>query len=65
VIFLAGLTILNKERCLGFVGGSEADPVVALCLPPTYFKTTWHQTRAFLISVNSKSDFSGLFDNFE
>jgi hypothetical protein len=23
-------------------------------LPPTYFWTTWHQTRAFLISVNNK-----------
>jgi len=22
-----------------------------------YFWTTWHQTRAFLISVNNKSDF--------
>jgi len=32
-------------------------------LPPTYFWTTWHQTRAFLISVNNKSDFSGQFDN--
>jgi len=29
----------------------------------TYFWTTWHQTRAFLISVNNKSDFSGRFDN--
>jgi len=26
---------------------------------------TWHQTRAFLISVNNKSDFSGWFDKFE
>jgi len=41
------------------------------CTPPkeccrlqhTYFWTTWHQTRAFLISVNNKSDFSGWFDN--
>jgi len=32
-------------------------------LPPTYFSTTWHQTRAFLISVNKKSDFSSWFDN--
>jgi len=32
-------------------------------LPPTYFWATWHQTRAFLISVNNKSDFSGRFDN--
>jgi len=34
-------------------------------LPPTYFWTTLHQTRAFLISVSNKSDFSGSFDNFE
>jgi len=34
-------------------------------LPPTYFWTTWHQTRAFLISVNNKIDVSGWFDNFE
>ena len=32
-------------------------------VPPTYFWATWHQTRAFLISVNNKSDFSGWFDN--
>jgi len=34
-------------------------------LPPTYFWATWHQTRAFLISVNNKSDYSGGFDNSE
>jgi len=34
-------------------------------VPHTYFWTTWHQTRAFLISVNNKSDFSGWFDNSE
>jgi len=34
-------------------------------LPPTYFWTTWHHTRAFLISVNNKSDICGLFDTFE
>jgi len=131
VIFLAGLTILKKVRCLGRLSDSGVDPVVALhlrnaadyrlptfgphgtklghswyqwltksvfsgcfdnskkgevfghcrwmwgwshgctppeecCrLPPTYFWTTWHQTRAFLISVNNKSDISGRFDNFE
>jgi len=32
-------------------------------LPPTYFWTTWHQTRAFLIPMYNKSDFSGWFDN--
>ena len=118
MIFLAGLTILKKETCLGILSASGVDPVVALrlrnaadcrlptfgphgtklghswfqwimksdlsgwfdnskkedvsghcqwmwrwsrgctppkecCrLPPTYFWTTWHQTRAFLISVN-------------
>jgi len=30
--FLAGLTILKKERCLGIVGGWGVDPVVALHL---------------------------------
>jgi hypothetical protein len=30
--FLAGLTILNKERRLGTVGGCGGDPVVALHL---------------------------------
>ena len=29
---MAGLTILNMERCLGIVGGCGADPVVALRL---------------------------------
>ena len=32
VIFLAGLTILKKVKCLGIVGGFGVDPVVALCL---------------------------------
>ena len=32
MIFLAGLTILKKVRCLGIVGGWEADPAVALHL---------------------------------
>ena len=32
MIFLAGLTILKKEMCLGIVGGWGADPVVALRL---------------------------------
>jgi len=129
VIFLAGLTILKKVRCLGRLSGLGVDPVVALqprnaedyrlptfephgtklgyswyqwiikrdssgwfdkskkgevsgkiewmggwsggctppkeccILPPTYFWTTWHQIWAFLISVNNKSVFSGWFDN--
>jgi len=32
MIFLAGFTILKKERCLDIVGGCGADPVVALRL---------------------------------
>jgi len=129
VIFLAGLTILKKKRCLGVVSGWGVDPVVALhlwnaadyrlptfgphgirlghswyqwltksdfsgwfdnskkgevsgqiewiggwsrgctspmecCrLPPTNFWTTWHQTRAFVIWVNNKSDLSSRFEN--
>ena len=31
-IFLTGLTILNKERCLGRLSGWGVDPVVALHL---------------------------------
>jgi len=120
VIFLAGLTILKKVRCLGRLSGCRADPEIALhlrnaadyrlpnfgphgtklghswyqwiiksdysgwfvnskkgegfrhfkwmwgwsrgctppkecCrLPPTYFWTTWHQSRAFMISVYNK-----------
>jgi len=70
VIFLAGLTILKKVRCLGRLSGWGVDPVVALHLRNaedyrlSFFWTTWHQTRAFLISVNNTSDFSGRFDNF-
>jgi len=33
-------------------------------LPPTYFWTTWHQTRAFLIPVNNKKWFFGLVWQF-
>ena len=40
-------------------------PMECCRLPPTYFWTTWHQTRAFLIAVNNKKWFSGLFDNSE
>ena len=32
VIFLAGLTILKKEMCLGKLNGMGIDPVVALHL---------------------------------
>ena len=69
MIFLAGLTILKKERCLGIVGGCGADPVVALHLKnaadyrlPTFGP---HGTKlwAFLISVNHRGDLSGWFNN--
>ena len=71
MIFLAGLTILKKVRCLGRLSGWGVDPVVALHLRnaadyriPTFGP---HGTKigAFLISVNNKSDFSGRFDNSE
>ena len=32
MIFLAGLTILKKKRCLGRLSGSRVDPAVALLL---------------------------------
>ena len=69
MIFLAGLTILKKVRCLGIVGGCGANPAVALHLRNAaeyrlfYFSTTWHDTRAYLISVNHRGDFAGWFDN--
>jgi len=34
-------------------------------LPPTYLWASGHPTRAFLISLNNKSDLSGWFDNFK
>jgi hypothetical protein len=34
-------------------------------LPPTYFWATWHQTRAFLISVENENLINGLLDNSE
>ena len=32
----------------------DNSPMECCRLPPTYFWTTWHQTRAFLILVNNK-----------
>jgi len=70
VIFLAGLTILNMKRCLGRLSGWGVDPVVALHLRNaadyrlSYFCTTWHQIRAFLISVNNKKWFFWLVCQF-
>ena len=71
VIFLAGLTILKKERCRcrlsGWKGGWSrgCTPPMECCrLPTTYFWTTWHQTKAFLISVNNKKWFFWLVWQF-
>jgi len=69
VIFLAGLTFLNKVRCLGRLSGWGVDPVVALYLrnAAEYRVPNFgpHGTKLghSLISVNNKSDFSGWFDN--
>ena len=66
MIFLAGFTILKKVRCLGIVGGCGVDPAVALHLRNAadyHLPTFGPHGRAFLISVNNKSDFSGWFDN--
>jgi len=69
VIFLAGLTILKKVRCLGIVSGCRGDPVVALRLRNaadyrlptigphgTKLGNSWYQ---WIIKI----DFSGWFDN--
>ena len=69
MIFLAGLTILKKVRCLGRLSGWGVDPVVALRLRnaadyrlPTFgphgtkLGHSWYQ---WII----KSDLSGWFDN--
>jgi len=45
--------------------GCSTPPQECCILPPTYLWTTWQQTRAFLKSVNHKSDGVGWFDNFE
>jgi len=39
-------------------------PQECVRLPPTYFWTTWHQTREFLISVNNKKWFFWLVWQF-
>ena len=69
MIFLAGLTILKKVRCLGILDGCGADPAVALDLRnaanyrlPT-FGPRGTKLRAFLILVNNKNDFYDRFDN--
>ena len=69
MIFLAGLTILKKERCLGRLSGWGADPAVSLHLRnaadyrlPTFgpLGTKIGHSRYQLVT---KSDFSGWFDN--
>ena len=69
MIFLAGLTILNKERCLGFVGRCGGDPAVALHLRnaadyrlPTFGPHGNKQGHSWF-QWSTKSDFSGWFDN--
>ena len=69
MIFLAGLTILKKGEVSGQIEwmgcwSCACTPPKECCrLPPTYFSTTWHQTKAFLISLNHRGDFFGWFDN--
>jgi hypothetical protein len=52
------------ERLQGWSSGFTL-PQEDIRLPPTYFWTTWHQTRAFLIAMNNKKLFFGWFDNSE
>jgi len=52
------------ERLRGWSRGCTP-PQECCRLPPTYFWVTRDQTRAFVISVNNKNDFSGWFDNSE
>jgi len=71
VIFLAGLTILRKVRCLGRLSGWGGDPVVALHLnnAADYRLPTFgpHGTKLVYSGFQwkIKSDFSGWFDNSE
>jgi len=50
------------ERLRGWFRG-YTPPQECFRLPPTYFWTTWHQTRAFQWKL--KSDLSGWYDNSE
>jgi len=69
VIFLAGLTILKKVRCLGILGGCGADTAVALHLRnaadyrlPTFGPHGTKLSHSWFQRL-TKSDFSGWFDN--
>ena len=70
-IFVADLTILNKEMCLFRLSGWGVDPVVALHLrnAADYRLPTFgpHGTRLghSWFQWKKKSDFSGWFDNSE
>jgi len=65
--FLAGLTILKKEMCLGIVSACRVDPVVSLRLKKSadYRLPNFGSTRAFLISMINKKWFSGWFNKSE
>jgi len=71
VIFLAGLTILKKERCLRILSGCGGDFMVALGLrnPAEYRLPSFgpHGTKLghFWFDSIIKSDLSGWFDDFE
>jgi len=52
------------ERLRGWSRGCTP-PQEHCWLAPTYFWVTWHQTRAFLISVINEKRFSGWLDNSE
>jgi len=69
VIFLAGLTILKKERCLGRLSEWGVDPEVALLLRnaadyrlPTFGPHGTKLVHSWFQQL-TKSDLSGWFDN--
>ena len=68
---MACWTILKKKTFLGSWSNCGGDAAVApppqehCQLPPTYFYSTWQQTRAFLKSMKNEKRFSDWFDNSE
>ena len=56
--------VFGHCRCIGGWSCACTPPKECCRLPPTYFWTTWHQTRAFLISVNNKKWFFWLVWQF-